>query len=167
VSSATPVPSACAPPLTYAATAAAACFVHVVLQRGRSPSPVHVLFSGPRSWHPLSGKGKSDAAQTWLQGREAGLEELDISNNGLTAAAATPIATLLSGSTLKNLNLNMNDFADAGMYAIAAAIQEGQGLEKLDVGGCNIGPEGAAVLMGALKDHKSLRTLELGCALDV
>jgi NLR family CARD domain-containing protein 3 len=97
-----------------------------------------------------------------LQEREAEIEHLDISNNGITEGSAQDIAALLQGKKVKKLNVNMNALGDAGMYKLADALSEVDTLEELDLGGNNIGPEGATVLMNSLKGKKSLHTLELG-----
>jgi NLR family CARD domain-containing protein 3 len=97
-----------------------------------------------------------------LQEREAEIEHLDISNNGITEGSAQDIAALLLGKKVKKLNVNMNALGDAGMYKLADALSKVDTLEELDLGGNNIGPEGATVLMNSLKGKKALHTLELG-----
>lgn len=104
-----------------------------------------------------------------MQEREGSLEELDISNNGLTGEAADAVAQLLSASPgLRSLNLNMNELGDGGMYPLAKALKgvseggEG-GLTELDVGACAFGEEGAAVLMDALRGSTTLESLVLSC----
>lgn len=42
------------------------------------------------------------------------------------------------------------------------ALAENMDLKILDLGGNNIGPEGASLLSSALRGHKALRSLELG-----
>lgn len=48
------------------------------------------------------------------------------------------------------------------MLQLAEAIKDNKTLKTLDIGGNNIGHEGAKLLAGALKGNKTLKTLELG-----
>ena len=45
---------------------------------------------------------------------------------------------------------------------LADAIAKNKALATLDLGGNNIGPEGAKALAAVLKGHEALRSLELG-----
>lgn len=45
---------------------------------------------------------------------------------------------------------------------LAAPLKDATTLRVLDIGGNNIGPDGIAVLVQALKGHEALRSLELG-----
>jgi NLR family CARD domain-containing protein 3 len=99
-----------------------------------------------------------------MQEREAALEELDVANNGISEEGAAALAALLAARPLKRLNANMNALGNGGMYKLADALKDTPALEELDLGGNNVGPEGAAVLMNALQGKQSLKTLELGCA---
>jgi hypothetical protein len=44
-------------------------------------------------------------------------------------------------------------------------VQVAPALETLNLGGCNVGPDGAAAVMSALKERKTVTRLILGCAL--
>jgi NLR family CARD domain-containing protein 3 len=117
--------------------------------------------------------------------KENATKTLDIGNNGMSKEGAAAVANLVRACPgLKELNLYMNEIGDEGASSLASAIMsvssssgdgEGEeggegsgsssssfGLEILDVGANNIGPDGAKTLSTALQNATNLKSIEFG-----
>ena len=91
-----------------------------------------------------------------------GIQVVDFGNNSLTSAGAAPLARLLAGRTLRELNLYMNELGDAGAALLSKALKGDSRLRSLDIGGNGVGPDGAKALADALAGNRTLSSLELG-----
>lgn len=99
------------------------------------------------------------------QERDCPLELLDICNNGIGSKGAESLAKLLEGKAVKELRAYMNDFGDAGMKPISAALKKNHSaLESLEMGGNNVAAAGVTLLMDALSGSTTLKKLDLGYA---
>jgi hypothetical protein len=95
------------------------------------------------------------------------LASLSLSGCHLTPASAPALARLFSGSALKELyvyNNNQQLLDQPAAALIADALRANSTLTSLKLAACNFWQDaaGAALILGALTAHRSLRTLNLG-----
>eukprot|EP00929_Paragymnodinium_shiwhaense_P038831 TRINITY_DN20466_c1_g1_i1.p1 TRINITY_DN20466_c1_g1~~TRINITY_DN20466_c1_g1_i1.p1 ORF type:complete len:685 (-),score=144.55 TRINITY_DN20466_c1_g1_i1:135-2189(-) len=94
------------------------------------------------------------------------LTELDLSDNNLAhSEAATALSHAMARSVLQVLRLNRNGFGDAGVRALADALDprvcQSGSLQHLEMASCRIGVVGAAHLFISLEKNETLRSLRL------
>jgi Ran GTPase-activating protein (RanGAP) involved in mRNA processing and transport len=110
----------------------------------------------------LSARVDAPGPSSERESPDGGIRVVDFGNNGLTAAAAAPLARLLAGRTLRELSLYMNELGDAGAATLSKALKGDARLRSLDLGGNGVGPDGARALADALAGNRTLSSLELG-----
>ncbi|XP_066024109.1 NLR family CARD domain-containing protein 3-like isoform X2 [Pocillopora verrucosa] len=90
------------------------------------------------------------------------LTNLDLQNNGISAAGATCIAEAIKvNKTLTNLDLSWNGISAAGATCIAEAIKVNKTLTNLDLSWNGISDAGATCIAEAIKVNKTLTNLDL------
>lgn len=90
---------------------------------------------------------------------ESSITELSVGDTCLTTTGAREIAKILPYATrLQILNVRQNDFFDAGIVAIAAALLGSPSLTALNVSQCSFGRPG---LDGLTRGLKNLTTLDV------
>jgi len=100
------------------------------------------------------------------------LHELRLEGNRIGVDGAAHLAAALStvpregeltgaATRLRTLGLALNPLDAAGAALLARGLQRNDGLESLDLAGCNIGDEGAVALATALRGNTALRNLNL------
>ena len=99
-----------------------------------------------------------------LQSRDCDLEVIDIGNNGMSEVGAAHVGKLLAKRDVQEIHVYMNDFGDAGMKALGEALKDRDTLTVLELGGNNIGAEGAKLLAKALVGKRQMKKLDLGYA---
>lgn len=127
------------------------------IQEGALPSLAGLLLFGDR----IGQQGGLAIAKALASGAVPKLEILDLSGNGLGTEAALALASALETKQchgLSQLGLSDNDIESAGVEALARAlgIRAASGcakLEKLHLGGNNVGAFAAGCLAEALKSH--------------
>eukprot|EP00878_Enallax_costatus_P046019 GHUV01055590.1.p1 GENE.GHUV01055590.1~~GHUV01055590.1.p1 ORF type:complete len:335 (+),score=121.68 GHUV01055590.1:1062-2066(+) len=98
----------------------------------------------------------------------AGLRELDLSSNRITADGAAVLADALSqaGCTLQRLVLSHNALGDSGVSALASALQTNKSLQHLDISGTDVAEKGIICLAATLAENNSgIRSLSISSPL--
>mmetsp|Transcript_12388 Transcript_12388/g.40791 ORF Transcript_12388/g.40791 Transcript_12388/m.40791 type:complete len:388 (-) Transcript_12388:1086-2249(-) len=98
-----------------------------------------------------------------------GIEELDLSYNGIDDAGAATLQRMLKlNKSIKVLNLAGNSIGGEGTAKLAEALSEpgggGAGVESLSLRGNPIGEEGGQAMAAMLRANKTLASLDLGDA---
>jgi Ran GTPase-activating protein (RanGAP) involved in mRNA processing and transport len=112
-------------------------------------------------WGNGLGRGAAEAVGRLLEANDT-LEILDIGLNvQLGDFGAEVIAEVLPGSKLRSLSLKSTGLRDAGVAALAGALQRGAKVDALHLAANNMTDDGAAALGRALGSNPPLRTLNI------
>ncbi|KAJ2313388.1 hypothetical protein IWW54_001550 [Coemansia sp. RSA 2705] len=93
-----------------------------------------------------------------------GLEVLDISSNGVTLASARDLARALApefNSSLRVLNLDMNQLEGAGCGVLSSMLARNQSLKTLTLSQNNLFDNGCQLLFTGLESNSTLQCLDI------
>ena len=89
------------------------------------------------------------------------IEELNLAENAIDIAGAIRIAVTLEIHSLKSLILNSNPIGDAGVKALAKALEINPSLVILAIRDAKVGVEGGTELARVLETNQSLKILDI------
>ncbi|KAJ1847076.1 Ran GAP Rna1 [Coemansia sp. RSA 2611] len=89
------------------------------------------------------------------------LREVRMPQNGIRPEGISQLVEGLANNKLRVLDLQDNTFTHVGSQALARSLAQWEALELLNIGDCLLGAEGGRVVIEALKDRKTLKTINL------
>ncbi len=96
-----------------------------------------------------------------LVAQRTDVQKLRLGHNNITVAGVKGLAENLKNSSLTELYLNENLIGDAGAPHLAAIIKQNDKLQKIHFGNNSLSKKGFLIIVEALKDHPSLKEIDL------
>ena len=91
-----------------------------------------------------------------------GLKEMNMENCGITSMGCTALARAFkANTTLKFLDISMNDIGDNGSAIMADGLKYNKSIETLCLNMCGIGNNGFLVMLDALQFNFTVQVLKL------